>query len=89
MAGNEEGALRNTMLREALTSLDPRERRVIEARKLQDEPATLEDLSQEFKVSRERIRQIEVRAFDKLQKAVRNAAQKLLSPKTPQLTSAV
>ncbi len=89
LAGNEEAGLRNSMLREALTKLDPRERRVIEARKLQDEPATLEDLSQEFKVSRERIRQIEVRAFDKLQKAVRNAAQKVLGPKTPQLTSAV
>jgi RNA polymerase sigma-32 factor len=92
LAGNEEAGLRNTMLREALTKLDPRERRVIEARKLQDQPATLEDLSQEFNVSRERIRQIEVRAFDKLQKAVRNAAQKVLGPKaspTPQLTSAV
>ncbi len=89
LAHNEEGALRNSMLREALTKLDPRERRVIEARKLQDEPATLEDLSQEFKVSRERIRQIEVRAFDKIQKAVRNAAQKVLAPKTPQLASPV
>ncbi len=92
LAGNEEAGMRNSMLREALTKLDPRERRVIEARKLQDEPATLEDLSQEFNVSRERIRQIEVRAFDKLQKAVRNAAQKVLGPKTsqtPQLTSAV
>jgi RNA polymerase sigma-32 factor len=89
LGGNEEGALRNAMLREALVNLDPRERRVIEARKLQDEPATLEDLSQEFNVSRERIRQIEVRAFDKLQKAVRNAAQKVLTPKTPQLISAI
>jgi RNA polymerase sigma-32 factor len=89
LADNEEAGMRNTMLREALTKLDPRERRVIEARKLQDEPATLEDLSQEFNVSRERIRQIEVRAFDKLQKAVRNAAQKVLGPRTPQLTSAV
>ncbi len=89
LADNEETGMRNAMLREALTKLDPRERRVIEARKLQDEPATLEDLSQEFNVSRERIRQIEVRAFDKLQKAVRNAAQKVLGPRTPQLTSAV
>jgi RNA polymerase sigma-32 factor len=89
LADNEEAGMRNAMLREALTKLDPRERRVIEARKLQDEPATLEDLSQEFNVSRERIRQIEVRAFDKLQKAVRNAAQKVLAPPTPQLTSAV
>jgi RNA polymerase sigma-32 factor len=43
---------------------------------------TLEDLSQEFGVSRERIRQIEVRAFDKVQKAVKNASQRLLAPKT-------
>jgi RNA polymerase sigma-32 factor len=88
LAGNEESQMRNKMLHQALTSLDPRERRVIEARKLQEDPATLEDLSQEFKVSRERIRQIEVRAFDKLQKAVRNAAQKVLAPKMPALTDA-
>ena len=50
--------------------------------RLQDDPATLEDLSQEFGVSRERIRQIEVRAFEKVQKAVKNAAQRLLAPKT-------
>ncbi len=71
---NEESDLRNGYLKEALGKLTERERRVIEARKLQDDPATLEDLSQEFGVSRERIRQIEVRAFEKLQKAVRNAA---------------
>jgi RNA polymerase sigma-32 factor len=76
---SQESSLRNAMLRQALTKLSDRERRVIEARKLQDEPATLEDLSQEFKVSRERIRQIEVSAFDKLQKAVRNAAQKVMA----------
>ena len=51
-----------------------RERRVFEARKLQDDPITLEDLSKEFDVSRERIRQIEVRAFEKVQKAVKGAA---------------
>jgi RNA polymerase sigma-32 factor len=86
---NEESAMRNAMLREALTKLNERERRVIEARKLQDDPATLEDLSQEFNVSRERIRQIEVRAFEKLQKAVRNAAQHVMAPKSvPALTSA-
>ncbi len=85
---NEESELRNAMLRDALTKLNERERRVIEARKLQDEPATLEDLSQEFKVSRERIRQIEVRAFEKLQRAMRTAAQKVLAPKTPSLEHA-
>jgi RNA polymerase sigma-32 factor len=71
---NEEDDLRNGYLKEALGKLTDRERRVIEARKLKDDPATLEDLSQEFGVSRERIRQIEVRAFEKLQKAVRQAA---------------
>ena len=80
LVANEETSLRNTMLKEALTKLNDRERRVIEARKLQDDPATLDDLSKEFNVSRERIRQIEVRAFDKLQKAVKNAAQKAMLP---------
>jgi RNA polymerase sigma-32 factor len=70
---NEESDMRNAYLKDALTKLTDRERRVIEARKLQDDPATLDDLSQEFGVSRERIRQIEVRAFEKLQKAVKNA----------------
>jgi RNA polymerase sigma-32 factor len=69
------------MLRQALEKLTDRERRVFEARKLQDDPMTLEDLSKEFDVSRERIRQIEVRAFEKVQKAVKNAAQKALAPK--------
>jgi RNA polymerase sigma-32 factor len=76
---NEEDDLRNGYLKEALGKLTDRERRVIEARKLKDDPATLEDLSQEFGVSRERIRQIEVRAFEKLQKAVRQAASRTLA----------
>ncbi len=78
LIADEETGNRNALLREALTKLNDRERRVIEARKLQDDPATLDDLSKEFKVSRERIRQIEVRAFEKLQKAVKNAAQAAL-----------
>ena len=82
---NQETELRNGLLTQALEHLNDRERRVIEARKLRDEPATLEDLSQEFNVSRERIRQIEVRAFEKLQKAVKAAAQKALAPRTPAL----
>lgn len=86
---NEESGMRNTYLKEALTKLTDRERRVIEARKLQDDPATLDDLSQEFGVSRKRIRQIEVRAFEKLQKAVKNAAQKALAPKTQALPAPV
>ena len=86
-ANNEETDQRNDMLTLALKSLTERERNVIQARKLQDEPATLEDLSQKFGVSRERIRQIEVRAFEKLQKAVKAAASKALAPKTPALTA--
>ncbi len=78
---NEESAMRKDMLTKALDKLTDRERRVFEARKLQDDPMTLEDLSKEFDVSRERIRQIEVRAFEKVQKAVKNAAQKALAPK--------
>jgi len=78
---NEEKRLRLDLLTEALDKLTDRERRVFAARRMQEEPATLEDLSQEFGVSRERIRQIEVRAFEKVQKAVKNAAQKALAPK--------
>jgi RNA polymerase sigma-32 factor len=88
LVANEETQMRNAMLKEALTSLNERERRVIEARKLQDDPATLDDLSQEFSVSRERIRQIEVKAFEKLQKAVKAAAQKALAPRRPALLDA-
>jgi RNA polymerase sigma-32 factor len=86
---NEESQQRNGFLKTALDKLTDRERRVIEARKLSDEPATLDDLSKEFDVSRERIRQIEVRAFEKLQKAVKNAAQAAMAPKQrPALTAA-
>jgi RNA polymerase sigma-32 factor len=79
---SEEQSMRHGLLRDAMDKLTDRERRVFEARRLQDDPVTLEDLSQEFGVSRERIRQIEVRAFDKVQKAVKNASQRLLAPKT-------
>jgi RNA polymerase sigma-32 factor len=58
-------------LGEALTVLNDRERRIFEARRLADEPITLEELADEFGVSRERVRQIEVRAFEKVQKAVK------------------
>jgi RNA polymerase sigma-32 factor len=84
---NEESAMRHGLLTQALTKLNERERRVFEARKLQDEPLTLEQLSIEFDVSRERIRQIEVRAFEKIQKAVKNAAQKALAPRQPALAT--
>jgi RNA polymerase sigma-32 factor len=67
----EESDNRLVALRGALTVLNPRERRIFEARRLSDDPVTLEDLSTEFGVSRERVRQIEVRAFEKVQSAVR------------------
>jgi RNA polymerase sigma-32 factor len=82
LAQSEESSLRHGLLVDAMGKLTDRERRVFEARRLQDDPATLEDLSQEFGVSRERIRQIEVRAFEKVQKAVKNASQRLMAPKT-------
>jgi len=75
---HEEKTQRHAMLTSALASLNERERRVFEARRLVDEPVTLEDLSQEFGVSRERIRQIELRAFEKVQKAVQAAASQAL-----------
>ena len=57
---------------QALVVLNERERRIFEARRLADDPITLEELAEEFGVSRERVRQIEVRAFEKVQKAVKN-----------------
>jgi RNA polymerase sigma-32 factor len=81
LAKNEESEQRLGMLTTAMDKLNDREKRVFEARRLREEPATLEELSQEFGVSRERIRQIEVRAFEKVQKAVKAAAQKALSPR--------
>jgi RNA polymerase sigma-32 factor len=71
VAEAEEKDNRHSALMAALGSLNARERRIIEARKLSEEPLTLEDLSAEFGVSRERVRQIEVRAFDKLTEAVK------------------
>lgn len=67
---NEELDNRRTALSSALAVLNPRERRIFEARRLSDDPVTLEELAAEFGVSRERVRQIEVRAFEKVQKAV-------------------
>jgi len=69
---SEEFDNRRAALSDSLSVLNPRERRIFEARRLVDEPVTLEDLAAEFGVSRERVRQIEVRAFEKVQKAVRN-----------------
>ena len=74
LADSEEAERRRGMLNTALQNLNERERRVFEARRLAEDPLTLEELSAEFGVSRERIRQIEVRAFEKVQKAVQKAA---------------
>ncbi|ODR97209.1 RNA polymerase subunit sigma-70 [Methyloceanibacter stevinii] len=74
LAESEEQDQRRGMLYDALKDLNERERRVFEARRLSEDPLTLEQLSTEFGVSRERIRQIEVRAFEKVQKAVQKAA---------------
>jgi RNA polymerase sigma-32 factor len=65
---------RRGLLSNALKVLNDREKRIFEARRLRDEPVTLEELSAEFDISRERVRQIEVRAFEKVQDAVRQAA---------------
>jgi len=74
LAESEERENRRGMLNDALKGLNARERRVFEARRLAEDPLTLEELSAEFGVSRERIRQIEVRAFEKVQKAVTKSA---------------
>ncbi len=74
LAESEELDARRSMLKGALGVLNERERRIFEARRLSEDPMTLEDLSGEFGVSRERVRQIEVRAFEKVQDAVRKAA---------------
>ncbi len=74
MVRQDELESRREMLKDALSQLNDREKRVFLARRLEEEPVTLEDLSQEFGISRERVRQIEVRAFEKVQKAVKSAA---------------
>ena len=74
LAENEELSARQKLLGKALDGLNDRERHILIERRLKDEPATLEDLSKEYDISRERVRQIEVRAFEKLQKSIRNAA---------------
>jgi RNA polymerase sigma-32 factor len=76
-AKQEELDMRRKLLGDAMDVLNERERRIFEARRLSEDPITLEDLSTEFGVSRERVRQIEVRAFEKVQKAVRRGAKEL------------
>ncbi|MFN4058977.1 MAG: RNA polymerase sigma factor RpoH [Roseinatronobacter sp.] len=70
-AERDEFQLRYALLQEALEDLNPREREILTERRLADDPVTLEELSQRYDVSRERIRQIEVRAFEKLQARMR------------------
>jgi len=73
LAEREEMSDRHELLMDAMKDLTERERDIIQARRLQDEPATLEELSQKYGVSRERVRQIEVRAFEKLQRGIKAA----------------
>jgi len=75
MADTQEVDERRELLNAALSELPEREREIIRARRLQDDPLTLEELSHKFGISRERVRQIEVRAFDRLQKSMKNALQ--------------
>src|ERR1700758_1035582 len=80
LVASEELDNRRAALSDALGVLNDRERRIFEARRLVDDPVTLEDLAAEFQVSRERVRQIEVRAFEKVQKAVRNRVAAMETP---------
>ena len=76
LAEQDELENRRAMLTDAMAVLNERERRIFQARRLAEEPLTLEELSGEFDISRERVRQIEVRAFEKVQEAVQAAAKK-------------
>jgi RNA polymerase sigma-32 factor len=80
LAQSEEMDIRRKALSSALDVLNDRERRIFEARRLSDNPVTLEELAEEFGVSRERVRQIEVRAFEKVQKAVRSGVAAMEQP---------
>ncbi|MBS0363096.1 MAG: RNA polymerase sigma factor RpoH [Proteobacteria bacterium] len=74
IADTQEKNIRMSLLEEAMTELTDRERHILTERRLKDEPTTLEDLASQYGVSRERVRQIEVRAFEKLQKSMKAAA---------------
>ena len=74
VAGEQEKTQRHTLLVDAMGDLNDREKHILTQRRLVDEPETLEELSQQYGISRERVRQIEVRAFDKLQRAMRTLA---------------
>ncbi len=74
LAESEEMGKRKVLLANAMDTLNERERHILQERRLKEDPATLEELSQQYGISRERVRQIEVRAFEKLQKSIRNQA---------------
>jgi RNA polymerase sigma-32 factor len=80
LAESEQSANRHKALGDALNVLNDRERRIFEARRLTEQPLTLEQLADEFGVSRERVRQIEARAFEKVQKAVRHLVTAMQMP---------
>jgi len=87
LAEHEESDNRHQALIGALDVLNERERRIFEARRLSDEPVTLEELASEFGVSRERVRQIEVRAFEKVQKAVKHRVAAMEQPRASQIAA--
>jgi RNA polymerase sigma-32 factor len=89
LADSEEVTIRRKLLLEAMSVLNDRERRIFEARRLADEPVTLEELAERFHVSRERIRQIEVRAFEKVQETVLNSVAIMETPSANVETSAL
>jgi RNA polymerase sigma-32 factor len=88
LAEQDELDQRRDMLKDALDVLDQRERRIFEARRLVEDPLTLEQLSDEFDVSRERVRQLEVRAFEKVQKAMQKAVKDRDRGRTPLMAPA-
>ena len=73
-AQHEEMEIRKDLLKDSIKVLNDREREILYSRRLNDNPTTLEDLSKKYKISRERVRQIENKAFEKLQKHMLNSA---------------
>ena len=83
-AERDEMDARLSLLARSMDALNDRERDVLTKRRLSEDPVTLEELSESYGVSRERIRQIEVRAFEKVQKAVKNRVAAMEQPKQPE-----
>ncbi|MHA7872385.1 MAG: sigma-70 family RNA polymerase sigma factor, partial [Hyphococcus sp.] len=81
LAHEDEYDMRMGLLEQALATLNEREQHILTERRLKDNPATLEELSQVYGVSRERVRQIEVRAFEKLQKAMKRMDKEARQPR--------